>query len=73
MKKLIYSALILLPVLAQAQTENFVVRGTVGAPAYGVQSVPQNFLLDPRGKIVAVNPRGEELQTTLAKLLSATN
>ena len=43
------------------------------AKAYNVQGVPQNYLLDPQGKIVAVNLRGEELQTTLAKLLSATN
>lgn len=43
------------------------------ARAYNVQGVPQNYLLDPQGKIVAVNLRGEELQTTLAKLLSATN
>ena len=43
------------------------------AKAYNVQSVPQNYLLDPQGKIVATNLRGEELQTTLAKLLNATN
>ncbi|GAB2710216.1 thiol:disulfide interchange protein [Hymenobacter frigidus] len=40
---------------------------------YGVQSVPQNFLLDPQGKIVATNLRGEELYRTLGKLLNATN
>ena len=33
MRKLLCSALVLLPVLAQAQTENFVLKGTVGAPA----------------------------------------
>ncbi|WP_035564443.1 TlpA disulfide reductase family protein [Hymenobacter sp. IS2118] len=43
------------------------------AQAYGIQSVPQNFLLDPQGKIVATNLRGEELQSTLAKLLNAAN
>ena len=43
------------------------------AKAYHVQGVPQNYLLDPQGKIVAVNLRGEELQSTLAKLLHATN
>jgi len=43
------------------------------AQAYGVQSVPQNFLLDPQGKIVATNLRGEELQSTLGKLLNAAN
>jgi peroxiredoxin len=43
------------------------------AQEYGVQSVPQNFLLDPQGKIVATNLRGEELQITLGKLLKAAN
>jgi peroxiredoxin len=37
---------------------------------YGVQSIPQNFLLDPSGKIVAVNLRGDKLQTTLSQLLN---
>ena len=43
------------------------------AQMYSVQSVPQNFLLDPQGKIVATNLRGEELQSTLGKLLRAAN
>ena len=43
------------------------------ARAYNVQGVPQNYLLDPQGKIVAVNLRGEELQSTLAKLLNKAN
>lgn len=36
---------------------------------YHVQSIPQNFLIDPSGKIVAANLRGEELQAVLAKFL----
>jgi len=40
------------------------------ARQYGVQSIPQNFLLDPTGKIVATNLRGEELPTKLAQLLT---
>ena len=36
---------------------------------YGIQGIPANFLIDPSGKIIAKNLRGEELQTTLAKLL----
>ncbi|MBO9572231.1 MAG: AhpC/TSA family protein [Chitinophagaceae bacterium] len=39
------------------------------AAMYKVQSIPQNFLVDPDGKIVAKNLRGHELQSTLAKLL----
>ncbi len=40
------------------------------AQQYDVQGVPQNFLLDPAGKIVATNLRGEELQAKLAQLLT---
>jgi peroxiredoxin len=36
---------------------------------YGVKSIPQNFLIDPSGKIVASNLRGEELLTTLARFI----
>lgn len=41
------------------------------APLYNVRAIPQNFLLDPSGTIVATNLHGEELQITLAKLLPA--
>jgi peroxiredoxin len=40
------------------------------AKDYGVQAIPQNFLIDPSGKIVATNLRGEKLQETLSQLLS---
>ena len=40
------------------------------AKEYGVQAIPQNFLLDPNGKIVATNLRGEKLQETLSQLLN---
>lgn len=36
---------------------------------YAVRGIPQNFLVDPTGKIVASNLRGEELHTKLAELL----
>ncbi len=39
------------------------------ARTYHVRAVPQNFLIDPRGKIVAANLRGDELQTVLAQYL----
>ena len=39
------------------------------AQTYHVRAVPQNFLIDPSGKIVAANLRGDELQTVLAKYL----
>lgn len=39
------------------------------AKLYSVRAVPQNFLLDPNGKIVAKNLRGEALDKKLAELL----
>jgi len=39
------------------------------AKLYGIHSVPQNFLLDPSGKVIAENLRGEELQTKLREIL----
>ncbi|WP_207534540.1 TlpA disulfide reductase family protein [Desertivirga arenae] len=39
------------------------------AALYSVRAIPQNFLVDPSGKIVATNVRGEELEKTLSKLL----
>lgn len=39
------------------------------AVQYKIQSIPQNFLIDPNGVIVGKNLRGEELQSRLAILL----
>jgi peroxiredoxin len=39
------------------------------AKLYGVRSVPMNFLLDPQGKIIARNLRGEALDKKLAEIL----
>lgn len=38
---------------------------------YFVQSIPQNFLLDPNGKIIAKNLREEALKTKLSELLNS--
>jgi len=38
------------------------------AVAYGIQAIPQNYLLDPNGVIIGKNLRGEALQTKLAEL-----
>jgi len=43
------------------------------ALTYGVNAIPQNFLLDPLGRIVAVNLFGEDLPKKLAELLDKTN
>ncbi len=39
------------------------------AVKYRVQSIPQNFLIDPNGKIVGKNLRGPELESKLCELL----
>ncbi|HVG13316.1 MAG TPA: TlpA disulfide reductase family protein [Chitinophagaceae bacterium] len=39
------------------------------AVLYHVQGIPQNFLIDPNGKIVGKNLRGEELESKLCQLL----
>lgn len=40
------------------------------AQMYGVQAIPQNFLLDPNGKVIAKNLRGDALDAKLAEVLS---
>lgn len=39
------------------------------AELYHVQAIPQNFLVDPTGKIVATNLRGDALKQTLTKFI----
>ena len=39
------------------------------ARLYSVQAIPQNFLIDPSGKIVATNLRGEQLKNTVARFI----
>jgi hypothetical protein len=36
---------------------------------YGVKGIPQNFLIDKEGKIVAKNLRGAELDQKLAEII----
>ncbi len=36
---------------------------------YGIRAIPQNLLLDPSGKIIAKNIRGEELPKTLKSMI----
>jgi peroxiredoxin len=39
------------------------------AQQYGIRSIPQNFLIDPQGKIVASNLRGDDILATLARFI----
>lgn len=41
----------------------------VVAAEYGVTAIPQNFLLNPEGKIIAKNLRGEDLDKKLGELI----
>jgi hypothetical protein len=41
----------------------------MAATLYGVHAIPQNFLIDPQGKIVAKNLRGDALDDKLQELL----
>jgi peroxiredoxin len=43
--------------------------GNAVAQQFQIQSIPQNFLIDPQGKIVGKNLRGAALEMKLAKLL----
>ncbi|WP_316812773.1 TlpA disulfide reductase family protein [Pedobacter heparinus] len=38
---------------------------------YGIRGIPANYLIDPSGKIIAKNVRGEELQQKLAEVLGS--
>jgi peroxiredoxin len=40
------------------------------AAKYKIQSIPQNYLIDPNGKIIAKNLRGSELHQKLRQLLN---
>jgi len=40
------------------------------ARLYGVRGIPANFLIDPQGKIIAKNLRGEDLHRKLQELLN---
>lgn len=39
------------------------------AVLYGIQAIPQSYLLDPEGRIIAKNLKGEELDKKLGELL----
>ncbi len=43
------------------------------AQKYRIQSIPQNYLIDPNGKIIAKNLRGEALKAKLCELLGCGN
>ncbi len=44
-------------------------KDNAAALLYGITNIPQNFLIDPEGRIIAKNIKGEALHTTLDSLL----
>jgi len=40
---------------------------------YGIQMVPQNFLIDPNGKIIAKNLFGDDLEKKLTEIFGNVN
>lgn len=55
--------------LAWTQVSDLKFWNNEAAAKYKIQSIPQNFLIDPSGKIIAKNLRGPELQDRLCALL----
>jgi peroxiredoxin len=45
--------------------------GNEAAAKYNIQSIPQNFLIDPSGKIIARNLRGQDLVSKLDEILGS--
>jgi len=43
------------------------------AKQYGIRAIPQNLLLDPQGRIIAKNLRGEDLDAKLTEIFSKSN
>lgn len=54
--------------LAWTQVSDLKYWGSTAGKLYGVQSIPHNVLIDPKGIIIAQNLRGEDLNARLAKI-----
>ncbi len=59
--------------LSWTQVSDLKFWSNAAARLYGVRSIPQNFLLDPAGKIIAHNLTGEDLDNFLAKIFRTSN
>lgn len=55
--------------LAWTQVSDLKFWDNEAAKLYGVRGIPANFLVDPEGKIIAKNLRGEDLHNKLQELL----
>lgn len=59
--------------LAWTQVSDLKWWDNAAAKLYHVEGIPQNFLIDPNGKIVARNLRGPELRSKLCEILGGCN
>lgn len=57
--------------LAWTQVSDLQFWNNAVARLYGIEGIPANLLIDPTGKIIAKNLRGEALHATLKKLLGS--
>lgn len=55
--------------LAWTQVSDLQFWNNAAARKYKIESIPQNYLVDPNGKIVGKNLRGQDLETKLCELL----
>ena len=55
--------------LAWKQISDLKEWSSIAVPLYGIEGIPYNVLVDPQGKIIATDLRGEGLESTLAKIL----
>jgi peroxiredoxin len=58
--------------LAWTQVSDFKYFDNEAAKLYGIRAIPQNLLLDPQGRIIGKNLRGEALEEKLAEVFSKT-
>jgi peroxiredoxin len=68
-KKAAWLAAIKADGLTWTQVSDLQFWNNAAAKEYDIRSIPQNFLIDPTGKIVAKNLRGEALEKKLEELL----
>jgi len=46
---------------------------SAAAKAYGISAIPQSYLIDGDGEIIALNPRGERLEKELKKIADSSS
>lgn len=68
-KKSVWLAAINKDGLTWTQVSDLKAWNNAAAKEYSIRAIPQNFLIDPSGRIVGRNLRGEELEKKLAEVL----